>query len=195
VFAVECFIDELAQAAKKDPVAFRRALLAKSPRMRKLLDTVAARIGWGKPLPKGRYRGVACAPLAFFGTYVAQCAEVSVESDKTVRVHRVVCAVDCGEVVNPDTIEAQMESSIAYGLTAALKGEITIDKGRVVQENFDDYPLLTMDEMPKVEVYIVRSKEKIGGIGEPGTPPIAPAVANAVSAAIGKRVRQLPIRL
>jgi isoquinoline 1-oxidoreductase beta subunit len=195
VFALECFIDELAQAAKKDPVAFRRALLSKSPRMLKVLDTVVSHFGWKKPLPKGHHRGIACAPPAFFGSYVAQAAEVSVGTGGKVRVHRVVCGVDCGPVVNPDTIEAQMESSIVYGLTAALYGAITIDKGRVVQGNFDDYPLLTIDEMPKVEVYSIRSDQDIGGIGEPATPPIAPAVANAVSDALGRRIRQLPIRV
>ena len=195
VFALECFIDELAQAAKKDPVTFRRALLSKSPRMLKVLDTVVSRFGWKKALSQGHYRGIACAPPSFFGSYVAQAAEVSVETGGKVRVHRVVCAVDCGQVVNPDTIEAQMEGSITYGLTAALYGAITLERGRVVQGNFDDYPLLTIDEMPKVEVHSVRSSGTIGGIGEPGTPPIAPAVANAVSAAVGRRVRQLPIQV
>ncbi len=194
VFALECFVDELAQAAKKDPVAFRRALLGKSPRMRRVLDTVVSHFDWNKPLPKGHHRGIACAPPAFFETYVAQAAEVSVGSDRTVRVHRVVCGVDCGPVVNPGIIEAQMESAIVYGLTAALYGAITIENGRVVQGNFDDYPMLTIDQMPKIEVYRIPSDEKIGGIGEPATPPIAPAVANAVSSAIGKRIRQLPIR-
>jgi isoquinoline 1-oxidoreductase beta subunit len=194
VFVVESFIDELASAAAKDPLEYRRQLLKKDSRMKKVLETVAEKSAWGSPLPKGRFRGIACAPPAFFGSYVAHVAEISIEGN-TVKVHRVVSAVDCGICVNPDSVEAQIESSIAFGTTAALKGEITIEKGRVVQGNFDDYMLLTIDEMPKVEVHIVPSYQPVGGMGEPGLPPIAPAIANAVFAATGKRIRQLPIRL
>ena len=192
-YVTECFLDELARAGGKDPFELRRTLLAKSPRHRVVLELAAGKAGWGETLPEGRHRGIAVAHS--FGSYVAQVAEVSITPEKEVRVHRVVCAVDCGMVVNPDTIEAQMESAIVYGLTAALKGAITVDKGRVVQSNFHDYPLLRMDEMPAVEVHILKSTEPPGGIGEPGTPPIAPAVANAVFAATGRPVRSLPIRL
>jgi CO/xanthine dehydrogenase Mo-binding subunit len=194
VFVLESFIDELASAAAKDPLEYRRQLLKKDSRMKKVLETVAEKSAWGSPLPKGRFRGIACAPPAFFGSYVAHVAEISIEGN-TVRVHRVISAVDCGICVNPDSVEAQIESSIAFGTTAALKGEITIEKGRVVQGNFDDYMLLTIDEMPKVEVHNVPSSQPVGGMGEPGLPPIAPAIANAVFAATGKRIRKLPIRL
>ncbi|HEX5632984.1 MAG TPA: molybdopterin cofactor-binding domain-containing protein, partial [Gemmatimonadales bacterium] len=191
-FVVECFLDELAGLAGADPVEFRRGLLANQPRLRGALDLAAEKAGWGTPLPAGRARGVAA--VSSFGSHAAQVAEVSVESG-VVRVHRVVCAIDCGQVVNPDIVAAQMEGAIAYGLTAALKGEITLEKGRVKQSNFFDYPILRMDEMPVVETHIVPSLEPPGGVGEPGTPPIAPAVANAVAALTGKRVRKLPIRL
>ncbi|HLB55654.1 MAG TPA: xanthine dehydrogenase family protein molybdopterin-binding subunit [Gemmatimonadales bacterium] len=189
-FAVECFLDELAGLADQDPVEFRRGLLAGAPRHRAVLDLVTEKAGWGTPGPPGRYRGVAVHES--FGSFVAQVAEVSI-AEGAVRVHRVVCAVDCGQVVNPDIVRAQMESGIGFGLTAALKGRISLRNGRVTQSNFHDYPLLTMREMPEVEVYLVPSNLEPGGVGEPGTPPIAPAVANAVSAAIGKRVRTLPI--
>jgi len=191
-FATECFVDELAALAAADPVAFRRALLKEKPRHLRVLELAAAESGWGSPLPAGRARGVAVAES--FGSFVAQVVEVSVDGG-TVRVHRVTCAVDCGQVVNPDIVVAQMEGAIAYGLTAALHGEITLAKGRVEQGNFDAYPILRMNEMPVVTVHIVPSTEHPGGVGEPGTPPIAPAVANAVSALTGTRVRRLPIRL
>lgn len=191
-YVTECFLDELAAAARFDPLAYRRRLLAGKPRHLRVLELLAAKAGWDRSLPAGRFRGVAF--VESFGSHVAQAAEVSIEGN-AVRVHRVVCAIDCGTVVNPDTVEAQMEGGIVYGLTAALKGEITVADGRVVQGNFDDYPLLRMDEMPAVEVHIVPSNEPPGGVGEPGTPPIAPAVANAVFAATGKPVRRLPIRL
>ncbi|MEJ2347327.1 MAG: xanthine dehydrogenase family protein molybdopterin-binding subunit [Gammaproteobacteria bacterium] len=191
-YITECFLDEVAAAAGKDPFELRRHLLRDKPRHRKVLETAAQMAGWGRPLPKGRFRGVAVAEA--FTSYCAQVAEVSVAGGQ-VRVHRVVCAIDCGTVVNPNTVEAQMESAIVYGLTAALKGEITIKGGAVQQGNFDDYQMLRMNEMPEVEVHIVRNGEAPGGIGEPGTPPIAPAVANAVFAATGKPVRSLPIRL
>lgn len=191
-FVTECFLDELAVAGGKDPYELRRQLLSKSPRHKAVLELAASKAGWGTPLlPAGRHRGIAVHES--FGSFIAQVAEVSVSKDGLVRVHRVVCAVDCGIVVNPDTIEAQMESAIVYGLTAALKGEITIEKGRVNQSNFDDYEMLRIDEMPVVEVHIMASNEPPGGVGEPGVPPIAPAVANAVFAAKGKRIRRLPI--
>jgi isoquinoline 1-oxidoreductase beta subunit len=190
-YVTECFLDELAAAAGKDPYEFRRVLLTKHPRHLGVLELAAQKAGWGSSLPAGRTRGIAVAEA--FGSYCAQVAEVSLESNQ-VRVHRVVCAIDCGMVVNPDTVVAQMESGIVYGLTAALKGEITLKDGRVEQGNFNDYPLLRLDEMPEIEVHIVKSSEHPGGVGEPGTPPIAPAVANAVFAATGKPVRKLPIR-
>jgi isoquinoline 1-oxidoreductase beta subunit len=156
-----------------------------------VLQLAAAKAGWGNPLPDGRFRGIALHPS--FDSYVAQVAEVSINNNQGVRVHRVVCAIDCGIVINPDTVAAQMESGIVFGLTAALKGKIDINAGAVVQSNFHDFPLLTIGEMPDVETYIVPSTEPPGGVGEPGVPPIAPAVANAVFAATGKRVRTLPI--
>ncbi|MEZ5427995.1 MAG: xanthine dehydrogenase family protein molybdopterin-binding subunit [Pyrinomonadaceae bacterium] len=191
-FSTECFLDELAAAAKKDPYQFRLSLLENHPRHRGALQLAAEKAGWDKPAPKGIYRGIAVHES--FGSFVAQVAEVSVADDGKVRVHRVVCAIDCGQVVNPDTVVAQMEGSIIFGLTAALYGEITIKNGRVEQNNFYDYKMLRMSETPRIEVHIVPSKEKHGGVGEPGTPPIAPAVVNAIFAATGKRVRQLPIR-
>jgi len=191
-FITECFLDEVATAGGKDPYQLRRTLLEGQSRLRGVLELAADKAGWGTPPAAGRYHGIAVAES--FGSYVAQVAEVSIERGRP-RVHRVVCAIDCGMVVNPDTVVAQMESGIVYGLTAALKGEITIEDGRVVQSNFDDYPLLRLDECPDIEVYIVPSLEAPGGVGEPGTPPIAPAVANAVFAATGKPVRRLPIRL
>ncbi len=191
-FVVESFIDEVAHAAGKDPYEYRRALLDKQPRHKRVLELAAQKAGWGKPLPEGLSRGLAVHES--FESFVAQVAEVSVLKEGKVRVHRVVCAIDCGPVVNPDTIRAQMEGGIVFGLTAALYGEITFENGRVKQRNFNDYPLLRMNEMPTVEVYIVPSTDKMGGVGEPGVPPIAPAVANAIFAATGTRIRRLPIR-
>lgn len=191
-FSTECFLDELAHTAGKDPLAFRLSLLAKHPRHAGALKLAAEKAGWGKPVPKGMGRGIAVHES--FGSYVAQVAEVSVDKDGHVKVHRVVIAVDCGQVVNPDTVAAQMEGGMVYGLTAALYGEITLKGGRVEQHNFYDYKMLRMNEMPKCEVHIVPSTEKHGGVGEPGTPPIAPAVFNAIFAATGKRIRRLPIR-
>src|SRR5881398_301208 len=190
-FAVESFIDELAHAAKQDPYEYRRDLLGKAPRHLGALNLAASKAGWGTPPPAGRARGIAVYKA--FESYVAEVAEVSLASDGAVKVHRVVCAVDCGPVVNPSIVEAQMESAIVYGLTAALYGEIAIEGGRVKQSNFHDYQMLRLAEMPKVEVYIVPSTDAQGGVGEPGTPPIAPAVANAIFAATGKRIRKLPI--
>ena len=191
-YVTECFIDELAAAGGKDPVDFRRRLLAKKPRHLGVLDLAAERAGWGTRLPKGHFRGVAVHQA--FDSYVAEVAEISLTKG-AVRVHRVVVAVDCGRVVNPSIVEAQIEGGIVYGLTAALKGEITIEHGRVKQSNFHDYSMLRMSEMPAVEVHIVPSTEAPTGVGEPGTPPIAPAVANAIRAATGAPVRSLPIKL
>jgi isoquinoline 1-oxidoreductase beta subunit len=192
-FITECFVEELAKAGGKDPFEFRRKLLANAPRHRGVLELAAEKAGWGKPLPAGRTRGIAV--VESFGSYVAEVAEVSVNrSSGEVKVHRVVCAVDCGRYVNPDTVAAQMEGSIVFGLTAALKGQITIAKGRVEQSNFHDYEMLRLNETPKTEVHIVLSNEPPGGVGEPGTPPIAPAVCNAIFAATGKPIRRLPIR-
>ena len=191
-FITECFVDELAHAAGKDPFEFRRSMLAKAPRQKAVLELAAAKAGWGGPLPEGHFRGIAVHEA--FASYVAEVAEVSVSNKGEVKVHRVVCALDCGMYVNPDTVAAQMEGGIVYGLTAALKGRITIKNGRVEQSNFDDYPMLRMEEMPKIEVHILSSSEAPGGVGEPGTPPIAPAVVNAIFAATGKRIRTLPIR-
>ena len=188
---IESFVDELAHAAKADPMEFRRKLLTSS-RLKGALEYVAEKAGWGKPLPKGVGRGIAC--VESFGSAVAHVAEVSVDKSGKLKIHRIVAAVDCGPVVNPDTLEAQMEGAVAFALSAALKDEITIDQGRVQQGNFDDYRILQFDEMPKVEVHVVPSTEPVGGIGEPGIPPVAPAVCNAIFAATGKRIRRLPIR-
>ena len=190
-FFTEAFLDEVAVAAKVDPYQFRRRLLAHDARALKVLDAAAEKGDWDAPLPQGRGRGIAFHES--FGSLVAQVAEVSVENG-TVRVHRVACAVDCGLAVNPDSIEAQMESAIVYGLTAALRGEITVEGGKVQQGNFHDYELLRMDEMPAVDTVIIEGGPPVGGIGEPGTPPIAAAVTNAIFAATGKRIRSLPIR-
>jgi len=190
IFFIESFIDELAAAAKADPYEYRRALLVKQPRYKAVLELAAQKAGWGSPLPAGVHRGIAVAQS--FGSYVAEVAEVSIGADGTPKVHRVVAAVDCGMTVNPQTIERQIEGGIVYGLSAALYGRIGFKDGRVEQGNFNDYPVLRMNEMPKVEVHILPSTEKPGGIGEPGTPPIAPAVANAIFAATGQRLRSLP---
>jgi isoquinoline 1-oxidoreductase beta subunit len=191
-FIVESFVDELAAMAGKDPYEYRRALLGRSLRHKGVLELAAQKAGWGTALPPGRHRGIA---VAFsYGSWAAQVAEVSVAPDGTVRVHRVVCAIDCGLAVNPDQIEAQMQGGIVWGLTAALRGEITIADGRVQQSNFHDYPMLRIDEMPVVEVHIMPSDAPPGGVGEPAVPPIAPAVCNAIFAATKKRVRRLPIR-
>jgi isoquinoline 1-oxidoreductase beta subunit len=190
-FMVEGFIDELAAAAKKDPVAYRRALLKKSPRARAVLDRAAEKAGWGTPMPAGSGRGVSV--IFGFGTYLAQIAEVSVDKDGTVRVQRVVAALDCGHAVNPDTLKAQMEGGAIFGITAVLYGEITLKNGRVEQTNFDTYQMLRINEAPKIEVYIVDSQEEPGGAGEPATAGIGPAVVNAIFAATGKRLRKLPV--
>lgn len=191
VFVIESFIDELATAARQDPVAYRSALLGKAPRAKAVLLLAAEKAGWGTSLPQGVGRGVSLQSV--FATYLAVVAEVAVAKDGTVRVQRIVCAVDCGTVVNPDTVEAQIQGGVIFGLTAALYGEITIKEGRVEQANFDSYPALRMNEVPEIEVHIVQNTEPPGGIGEPGTSAIAPAIANAVFAATGRRLRKLPI--
>ncbi|MBI3404123.1 MAG: xanthine dehydrogenase family protein molybdopterin-binding subunit [Acidobacteria bacterium] len=204
-FASEAFMDELATLAGKDPYEFRMKLLEDersrksrrgewhTGRLRNVLQLAATNAGWGKPLPKGRARGIACYPS--FGSYAAQVAEVSLSPTGSVRVHKMTCAVDCGMHVNPDIIEAQMEGSVAFALSAVLHGAITIEKGRTRQSNFHDYQVLRMDEMPVVETHIVKNTEAPGGIGEPGIGPVAPAVANAVFVLTGKRLRTLPFKL
>ncbi len=191
-FVTEAFLDELAFVGRQDPVALRRKLLAAAPRYLGVMELAVSKSDWGKPMPAGSGRGIAVH--ASTGSYVAQIAEVTVERN-VIRVNKVICAVDCGVVINPDTLAAQMEGSIVWGLTCALKNEITVAGGQVVQANFNTYPMLRMSESPRVEVYTVASSAAPGGIGEPGVPPIAAAVANAVFAATGKRLRKLPFRL
>ncbi len=190
-YVVESFIDELALAAKKDPFEFRRELTADSPRARHVLERAAALSGWGTPLDPRKGRGIAL--LYAFGTYIAAVAEVTVRDNGEVRVDRVCSAVDCGQVINPNTVEAQIQSGIMFGVTAVLWGEITLKDGRVEQSNFDNYRMLRIDEAPKIEVEIVKNGEAPGGIGEPGTSVLMPAVLNAVHAATGVRLRKLPI--
>ena len=192
IFVVESFIDELAATAGQDPVAYRRALLDHSPRARAVLDLVAEKAGWGQPLTPRSGRGVAL--LHAFGSYIAQVAEVAVSPAGDVRVTRVVCAVDCGMIVNPDTVTAQMEGGIVFGITGVLFGEITIKGGRVEQHNFNDYRMLRINEAPVIEVHLVSSGEAPGGVGEPGTSCVMPAVANAIFAATGTRIRKLPVK-
>jgi isoquinoline 1-oxidoreductase beta subunit len=190
-YVIESFVDELAAAAKKDPLEFRRELTVKSPRARHVIDRAAAMSGWGAPLGPRKGRGIAL--LYAFEAYLAMVAEVTVADNGDVRVDRVTAAVDCGVVVNPNTVEAQIQSGIIFGITAALWGDITLKDGRVEQTNFDDYKILRMDQAPKIEVEIVKSGEKPGGIGEPGTSVLIPAVLNAVHAATGVRLRKMPI--
>jgi len=192
-FVVESFIDELAAVSKQDPVAFRRALLRKSPRARNVLELAAKEAGWGKPVPRGRGRGVALL-FSSWGTYLAQVAEVEVTGSSDVRVRRIVCAVDCGQVVNPDIVKAQIESGVVYGISGALWGEVTLNNGRVEQSNFSNYRVLRMNETPPIDVRLVRNSEAPGGVGEPGTAVTAAALANAVYAATGKRLRKLPLQ-
>jgi len=201
-FASECFIDELAAAAGKDPLDYRMHLLGKdedikyfdatwrTARMRATLQLAAEKAGWGKPLAAGLHRGVAC--FGSFGTYAAQVVELSMDGNEP-HVHRVVCAVDCGQVVNPNTLEQQIQGAVVFGLANALRAKITIDKGRIAQTNFDEYPPMRMSEIPKVEAYFVESTEAPTGIGEPPVPPLAPAICNAIYAATKKRIRALPI--
>ena len=191
-FVVEAFIDELATTAGKDPYQFRRDLLGKAPRHRAALELAAEKSGWGTRLAAGRGRGIAV--MEAFGSILAQVTEVSVDAQGAVKVHKVVCTVDTGWVINPDTIKAQMEGGIVYGLTAALKGEITIKNGRVEQRHFNDYQVMRHNEMPQIDVYIVPSTETPGGIGEPSTALAAGSLVNAVYAATGKRIYSLPIR-
>jgi len=191
-FVKESFLDELCAAGGKDPYEMRQALLANHPRELGVLNLVAEKSGWGKLLPAGRGRGIAAH--ASFGSFAAQVAEVSVENGQ-VRVHRVVTAIDCGRYVNPGIIEAQLQGAAIFGLTAALHDELTFEGGRLQQSNFHDYPMLRINECPEIEAYVLHSDEKPGGVGEPGVPCAAPAVANAIFAATGKRVRKLPIRM
>jgi len=191
-FATECFIDELATLAHQDPYRFRRALLQKHPRHLGVLDLAAQKAGWAKPLPKGRARGIAVH--ASFESFSAQVAEVSVTEGK-IQVHRMVCAIDCGRYVNPGIIAAQTQGGAIFGASAALFQELTFENGRLQQTNFHSFPMLRMNECPEIETHIVESTEKSGGIGEPGVPCAAPAIANAAFAATGKRIRRLPIRL
>jgi len=189
---IESFIDEIAHLVKKDPFEYRRNLLSNAPRLKRTLEYVADKANWKKQLPHGWGKGIAC--VESFGSACAMVSEVSVDSDGTLTIQRIVAAIDCGPVVNPDTVEAQMEGGIVYALSAMLKDEITIDKGRVQQESYDDYRMIQFDEMPKIEVYTVPSTDPVGGIGEPGLPPATPSVCNAIFAATGKRIRKLPIR-
>jgi isoquinoline 1-oxidoreductase subunit beta len=191
-FVMESIIDELAHAADKDPVEYRRALLKDHPRHLAALNLAAEKAGWGKPLPEGHFHGVAVHES--FGSTVAEVAEVSVSKDGTPKVHKVTCAIDCGLAVNPDGVKAQMESGIIFGLGAVLHSEITFEKGTVKQRNYHDYQVARMHECPLIETHIVPSTEKMGGAGECGVPPLAAAVCNAIAAATGKRVRELPIR-
>jgi len=192
-FVIESFIDELAAAAKQDPVAFRRGLLGKAPRAQAVIDLAAKEAGWGKPLPAGWGRGIS---LLYSGwdSYLAQVAEVEVSKTGEVRVHRIVCAVDCGTIVNPDIVKAQVEGGVVFGISGALWGEITLKNGRVEQSNFNNYRALRMNEAPPIEVHLVRNGEAPGGMGEPGTAVTAPALANAIFAATGKRIRRLPLK-
>jgi isoquinoline 1-oxidoreductase beta subunit len=190
-FATECFLDEIARAAKKDPFQLRRALLGKHPRHKAVLELAAQQAGWGRALPKGRSRGIAVHES--FNTFVAQVAEISRRKDGSIRLERVVCAVDCGVAVNPNIIAMQMQSGIGYGLSAALTGAITLKDGIVEQSNFHDYPVLRINQTPRIEVHIISSKDEPSGVGEPATPVIAPALANALLALNGKPVRALPL--
>ncbi|MDM0022308.1 xanthine dehydrogenase family protein molybdopterin-binding subunit [Variovorax saccharolyticus] len=190
-FAVESFVDELAANAKQDPLDYRVAMLDKNPRAKTVLQLAAQQAGWGKPLPAGQARGIALC--TGFGSYIAQVVQITTDKDGTVTPMRAWCVVDCGVVVNPDTVRAQMESGIVFGLSAALHGEITIKNGRVEQTNFGDYRVLRINEIPQIDVHIVKSLEAPGGIGEPGTSCVMPALTNAIFAASGKRIRKLPV--
>ena len=189
-YVMETLIDEIAAASKQDPVAFRRKLLAKEPRFVKVLDLAAEKAGWGSALPAGRARGVAI--VQSFGTICAQVAEVSLDNGAP-KVHRVTAVIDCGPVVNPLTVEAQVQSAIAYGLGAALYSELTLKGGGVEQSNFHDYRVLRLSDMPQVSVYTVAGSTRVSGVGEPGTPPVGPALANALAVLTGKRARVLPL--
>jgi isoquinoline 1-oxidoreductase subunit beta len=190
VFVTESFIDELAATAKQDPIAYRRALLDRT-RAKAVLELAAEKAGWGRPLPSRSGRGVAIQNA--FGSFLAMVAEVEVAKSGEVRVRRVVCAVDCGIAINPDTVRAQIQSAVMFGVTATLYGEITLKDGRVEQNNFDSYQILRINEAPAVEVHIIQSSESPGGMGEAGTSAVVPAVTNAIFAATGKRLRRLPV--
>lgn len=192
-FVVESFVDELAHAARVDPLIFRRHLLAEHPRHRGVLDLVAEKAGWNSPAPQGVFRGI--AQHKSFGSFVAQIAEVSIDDEGAVKIHRIVCTIDCGRVVHPDLVAAQVESAILFGLSAALYGKITVSNGIIDQSNFHDYQVVRFNETPKIEVHMVTSEEEPSGVGEPGLPPVAPAIANAIFAASGKRLRSLPLNL
>jgi isoquinoline 1-oxidoreductase subunit beta len=191
-FAAEAFLDEVAHALGRDPYALRRSLLRGSPRHLAVLDLVAREAGWNTPPPAGRHRGIAIHEC--FGTIAALVVEVALSRDMAIRVPRAVCAVDCGIAVNPDTVEAQIEGAVVFGLSAVLTGEITIERGRARQTSFGECDPIRMPDAPRVEVHIVPSREPPGGIGEPGVPLVAPAVAGALFAATGRRIRRLPIR-
>ncbi len=191
-FFLESFVDELAHHAGQNPYQFRLNLLADKPRHAAVLKAAAEQAGWDRNLPAGRARGIALQES--FGSIVAQVAEVSIGEAGEVRVHRVTCAIDCGRAVNPDTVRSQAESGVIFGLTAALYGEITIDKGAVVQRNFNDYEMLRLRESPDIDVVTIESGAALGGLGEPATPPIAAAVANALYILTGQRVRELPLK-
>ncbi len=192
-FVVEGFIDELAAHAGEDPLAFRLRLLKRQPRLKAVAEMAAEKAGWGEALPQGHHLGIAIHPG--FGSYVAQVVELSADKTDGIRIHRIVSVIDCGRVVNPDTVLAQMEGGILFGLTATLTSAITIRKGRVEQSNFHDFPILRIDETPPIEAYIMPGEESPGGVGEPGVPPIAPAVVNALYAATGVRIRELPVTM
>jgi len=189
-FFMESFIDELAHAARKDPLEYRRAMLKNSPRLWAALNLAAEKANWGKA-PAGRFQGIGL--INNIGSYTAMIAEVSVTNGK-LKVHKLTCAIDCGQVVNPLILQQQVEGGAVFGLTAALKGAITIDKGRATQSNFHQYDMLRITEMPVIETHIVPSSAAPGGAGEASTPPVAPAIGNAIFAATGKRLRKLPIR-
>jgi isoquinoline 1-oxidoreductase beta subunit len=191
IFVVESFIDELAHAAKQDPVAFRKKLLAKNPRALKVLELAAEKSGWGAPLPQGVGRGIMLATP--FGSFLSIVCEAEVTPGGSIRLRRLVAALDCGQAVNPDSVKAQIEGGLVFGATAALYGEITFDKGRVQQSNFNNYRMLRMNETPAIDVHLVDSSEQPGGLGETGTATVFPAIANAVFAASGKRFRRLPL--
>jgi isoquinoline 1-oxidoreductase subunit beta len=190
-FYLECFLDEVAHATKQDPLALRRKLMAKHPKHLAVLNAVAERAGWGKPAAPGVFRGL--AQTMGFGSYVAACAEVSVNAKGDVKVHRIIAATDCGIAVNPQQIEAQVEGSFVYGLSAALVSQCTVKDGRIQEENFNSYPTIRIGDMPKVETIIMPSGGFWGGVGEPTIAVAAPAVFNAIFAATGKRIRELPL--
>ena len=190
-FANECFIDEVADQLKMDPIKLRLKHLDRYSRSSIVIRKAAKEAGWESELDKGHYQGFAYHYS--FGTHVAQIAEISIDTSNQIKVHKVTSAVDCGITVNPMTIRAQIQGSIVFGLGATIKSEMTVKNGRVNESNFDDYQVIRMDEMPQINVHIIKNNENPGGIGEPGLPPIAPAIANAVFAASGKRIRKLPI--